>query len=229
MIKYTNWLTLDQDRFDILAPGTVLSALDFGMGVVIDTHPLLRIPAHILTHPRFKVRHRNLEDYDTTNYTLPRFLELPALLKEHGKVLLTDFDTVLLRRPVEENRLVFWLGGNFDGRYKVGSWDEEGQRIMATHVAMVGDTGLAFAEAVAEEIRDMGRKARDTWFSDQVALWRAWSNRGPWPDIRHQPHFYHGLQYKDRSGAPCVHAGNWDEKAQPWVEYTREYQDRWHR
>ncbi|MCY4259091.1 MAG: hypothetical protein OXC91_02345 [Rhodobacteraceae bacterium] len=234
MIKYTNYLSPFHHEFNNLAPGTVLSAIDLGMEVIIDCHPDFHIPSHIRSLRGLTIRPRKIEDYSsvTTNFTIPRFLELPALLREHGDVLLTDFDTVLRCVPPKENRLVFWNNSNFDEdpRCNLSTWEGEGHRIMANHVSMVGKVGLAFAEAVVETIHEMPRRDRDRWYSDQVALWRAWANKGPWPDIHHQPNAYFGLEFKDRPGVPLTHPRTHQEKhGGPWVEYTREYQDRWHR
>ena len=234
MVRFVTWLTHNQQEFNVYAPGSILSCLDVGLPTILQVPSSIRIPRHIQKLADLKIIRSAIEDWPTTNFHIPRYLQLPDLLKEHNNVHILDLDSVVLRPLEPGNHFMFWGDGNFRywDDYKnqhENSWWVYGTRILGGCASFEGDVGLAFAETIKEEIEKFTQQEVDKHLADQMAIWRTWSQRGPWPTVRCQKSAVFGVppEITVPSDQHFVHPQHRNWPIQWWLDYTMEYQRRW--
>ena len=229
MIRLVTWVTPNQSLFDTLAPAGIFSALDKGIYTILLLHPDIVLPKAIASASLVEVRQTTMENYGTTNMHVPRYYELPDLVKKHKEVFICDLDLLILHTPKPPTQLMFWANGLMPYWEDSTPWNTEGRKIMGGFNVFCGDVGYRFAVAMKQELKSLPDQELNTHFADQVCLWRTWSLRGPWPTIRSMNHLQFGIPSsgKPEPLQPFIHPYGEDATYSGWAKFTKSYIDRW--
>lgn len=108
---------------------------------------------------------------DRVYYACNRFLIAPELLKYYpGGIMICDIDAIVMRSiPAYDVDIGLYLR---DPIPNLNSWETEGTRVNAGAVYLNGDGAKDFAQKVYEIL--LSSDGHLQWFSDQVALHRAY-------------------------------------------------------
>ena len=104
----------------------------------------LLLPVPVATAPAFDpTREEHLESFGTSNFTLPRFLLLPELLRQHGTVLMQDMDLIHRRTLLGTGTTFVKSGWQYYPHMMADPWGRRGDARLGQHLPIFGRTGSA--------------------------------------------------------------------------------------